>query len=120
MFLAVTVRSPTWTVRASLKLAAPLIHSALYFLNSISMPPVSSLTALSFSARMASKSSFTPSKLMPNFARSPLLACSYISDAWSNAFDGMQPTLRQVPPSVPRFSTQAVLRPSCAARIAAT
>jgi hypothetical protein len=33
---------------------------------------------------------------------------------------GMQPTLRQVPPSVARPSAQAVFRPSCAARMAAT
>ncbi len=32
----------------------------------------------------------------------------------------MQPTLRQVPPSVEYFSIIAVLRPSCAQRIAAT
>ena len=36
------------------------------------------------------------------------------------AFDGMQPTLRQVPPKVSRLSTQAAFSPSCAARIAAT
>ncbi len=38
---------------------------------------------------------------------------------WS-AFDGMQPTFRQVPPRVLRCSTQAVFMPSCAARMAAT
>jgi len=35
-------------------------------------------------------------------------------------FEGMHPTFRQVPPSVLRFSTHAVLKPSCAARMAAT
>jgi hypothetical protein len=35
-------------------------------------------------------------------------------------FDGMQPMLRQVPPKVGIFSITAVLRPSCAARIAQT
>ena len=39
-------------------------------------------------------------------------------ELWSSAFEGMQPTFRQVPPSVPRFSTQAVFRPSCGAQIA--
>jgi hypothetical protein len=34
-------------------------------------------------------------------------------------FEGMQPTLRQVPPSAPRFSMHAVLRPSWAALMAA-
>jgi hypothetical protein len=37
----------------------------------------------------------------------------------SSAFDGMQPQFRQMPPARSR-STHAVLRPSCAARIAAT
>ena len=38
----------------------------------------------------------------------------------SSALVGMQPQIRQVPPSVFCFSTTATLRPSCAARIAAT
>ena len=61
---------------------------------------------------------------------------------WSSAFEGMQPTLRQVPPRLPRFSTHVTcnivwewggegavqeggwwwgtFRPSCAALMAAT
>jgi len=42
-----------------------------------------------------------------------------ISDVRSSALVGMQPQLRQIPPSCSR-STTAVLRPSWAARIAAT
>ena len=61
-----------------------------------------------------------PDVFTPHLASAPECASSYSSDAWSSALDGMQPTLRQVPPSVSRLSTQAVLRPSCAARIAAT
>ena len=34
--------------------------------------------------------------------------------------DGMQPTFRQVPPSVAFFSTTATFMPSCAARTAQT
>jgi hypothetical protein len=37
----------------------------------------------------------------------------------SRALEGMQPQLRQTPPSLAR-SMQAVLKPSCAARIAPT
>ena len=54
-----------------------------------------------------------------------LRACSYCSEDSSSALDGMQPTLRQVPPSAGfpaglfHSSTQAVFRPSWAARIAA-
>ena len=47
-------------------------------------------------------------------------ASSNSSEACSSAFDGMQPTLRQVPPKVARFSTTATFRPSCAARMAQT
>ena len=42
------------------------------------------------------------------------------SEACSSALEGMQPTLRQVPPSVARFSTTATFSPSCAARMAHT
>src|SRR5512139_433671 len=49
---------------------------------------------------------------------------SYSSDEASSALDGMQPTLRQVPPSAPspagvcHSSTHATFMPSCAARTA--
>ena len=42
------------------------------------------------------------------------------SDKLSKLFDGMQPTFKQVPPREPLDSTQAVFKPSCAARIAQT
>ena len=38
-------------------------------------------------------------------------ASSNNSEACSSAFDGMQPTLRQVPPKVAFFSTTAVFKP---------
>lgn len=38
----------------------------------------------------------------------------------SPTLEGMQPTLRHVPPSAPRPSTQATFMPSCAALMAAT
>jgi hypothetical protein len=43
-----------------------------------------------------------------------------VGERGQRTLDGMQPTLRQVPPRVPRFSMQVVLSPSCAALIAAT
>ena len=55
---------------------------------------------------------------MPMPANS-MLAASYSSEACSRAFDGMQPTFRQVPPRVARFSIRAVFSPSCPARMAA-
>ena len=53
-------------------------------------------------------------------ASAPLCASSYSAEPLSSAFDGMQPILRQTPPSVSRFSMHATLSPCCAARIAAT
>ena len=66
-----------------------------------------------------------PETLMPCLAKSCCTAWKF-SDDCSSALDGMQPTFRQVPPSdaLPsgflNASTQAVLKPSWAARMAAT
>jgi len=48
------------------------------------------------------------------------LASTYLEVEFRRAFDGMHPTLRQVPPSVPLFSIQTVLRPFYPALMAAT
>ena len=88
------------------------------------MPFVIFETIASFRPTIFATSTFTPETAMPWSAR-PLSVCSYCSDDSSSAFDGMQPTLRQVPPSAGspaglfHSSTQAVFRPSWAARIAA-
>ena len=44
----------------------------------------------------------------------------YRAGAGARTFEGMQPTLRQVPPSEPRPSTQATFMPICPALMAAT
>ena len=67
----------------------------------------------------AARSSFGVPTPMPILAKQ-WPASSNSSEACSSAFDGMQPTLRQVPPWVARFSTTATFMPSCAARIAQT
>jgi len=56
--------------------------------------------------------------LMPKVFDSFLMMCTS-SALRSSAFDGMQPTLRQTPPQY-FFSTTAVFKPSCVARMAAT
>ena len=84
------------------------------------MPPVSSLTAFGRWPCIASRSSSALDLDAQLGHRAIGRGVIEYSDAWSIALDGMQPTLRQVPPSVSRLSAQAVLRPSCAARIAAT
>ena len=81
------------------------------------MPLVSWATEVAFWAIICTRFrvGFTS---MPSSAKW-LAAASYISEACSSAFDGMQPTFRQVPPSVAPFSTHATLRPSWPARMAA-
>ena len=119
MFLARTVWPATSTLSLPVKRAWPFSHVTLFFLNRYSMPPVSCFTASRRWPCIASRSS-SGVTLMPILAIAPLAAASKYSDACSIAFDGMQPTFRQVPPSVSRASAQAVFSPSCAARIAAT
>ena len=65
------------------------------------------------------KSSLGGASTMPCSARSWPASSNRCEDC-SNALEGMQPTLRQVPPKVARFSTMATFMPSWAARIAAT
>ena len=80
------------------KLARPFSHSTLFFLNRNSMPCVRPFTASLRAACIVPRSSSTPSAFTPHLASVPSCASSNSSDAWSSALDGMQPTLRQVPP----------------------
>src|SRR3974377_210442 len=68
---------------------------------------------------MALRSSFGAPTPIPILAKQ-CPPSSNSSEACSSALDGMQPTFRHVPPNVARLSTTAVLRPSCAARMAHT
>ena len=99
--------------------ALPLSQSTLFLRNRNSTPRVRVPTTLSLRAIIAARSSPTSPTLTPCSARA-CRASTNFSDDCSSAFDGMQPILRQVPPSVARESTQAVRMPSWAARIAAT
>ena len=121
--VAVTVSipaSPTMlSVCASTNCALPFSQSILFFLNRYATPSVLALTTLSLNPCIRSSCSSTPETDTPIWSRW-FFARSYFSDDCSSAFEGMQPILRHVPPSVARFSTQAVLNPSCAARIAQT
>src|SRR6202000_2624224 len=60
---------------------------------------------------IAGRSSFGAETLTPILAKE-CVASSNISEACSSAFDGMQPTLRQVPPSGGVLSTTATFMPS--------
>src|SRR5690606_21820419 len=101
----------------------PCSQLTLFFLNRNSIPPVILLTIASLRAIILGTSMLAPLTSMPCRA-SPLLTWSYSSEDCSSALAGLHPTLRQVPPStglpagLRHASTQAVLNPSCAARIA--
>src|SRR5687768_6033114 len=111
----------TSTPRPPVSRAVPLIQPILFFLNSISMPPVRPEIILSLRACTAGMSIDTAAPSMPLSPHS-FAACAIFSACAcsSNALVGMQPQIKQVPPSVFCFSTTATLRPNCAARIAAT
>ena len=124
MFLVSSIWLPPSSAITSTR-PAPAIRpvpwkvSILFFLSRNSTPLVLPATPSALKAIIFFRSSFGVPTSMPRSAKC-VLASSKASEAWSSAFDGMQPTLRQVPPWVARFSTTAVCRPSCAARIAQT
>ncbi len=88
------------------------------------MPSLFCATTLSLRASIFATSIVRPVTPMPCSAKA-WPACSKFSDDCSSAFDGMQPTLVQVPPGAglpslrDQSSMQAVVKPSCAARMAA-
>ena len=49
-----------------------------------------------------------------------LFASSYLWEIFNKAFEGMQPTFKQVPPRDPLFSMHTAFNPNYAAFIAAT
>ena len=107
------------TVPGPLRRAWPSKRVTSFFFSRPATPVVRSPTTLSLCAIMAARSSSTPETLTPWRARCAL-AWAYSSEVWSSALEGMQPTLRQVPPRVGVRSTQATFSPSWAARMAAT
>src|SRR5262245_48184681 len=111
----------TSTLPAPRRLAVPVIDSTLFFRNRNSTPLVSPATIAFLRActrAMSRRGGAVPSKRMPQSAAFnaslKVCACS------SNAFVGMQPRFRQVPPRTGSRSTTAVRNPSCDARMAAT
>mmetsp|Transcript_18839 Transcript_18839/g.47866 ORF Transcript_18839/g.47866 Transcript_18839/m.47866 type:complete len:313 (-) Transcript_18839:260-1198(-) len=89
----------------------PFSYVTLFFLKRCSMPPVSDLTVFCLWSITFDRSKETPSQLMPCLEK-VLLASSYIWEVWRRDFEGMHPTLRQVPPRDPLFSTQVTFMPS--------
>ncbi len=98
---------------------SPVTVSILFFLKRKATPLTLAATLSSLCFIIAARSSFGAPKTTPRAPR-PCAASSNISEACRSAFEGMQPMLRHVPPSVLRFSTTATFIPSWAARIAQT
>ena len=119
MFFASCTVSPTFTLPAPGIEPQPLSQSILFFLNRNSMPLVFWATVSSLYASIWAQSTEGDLPFSPMAAKLCSASCSMWL-ACSSAFDGMQPTFRQVPPRVSRPSTQAVLRPSWAQRMAQT
>ncbi|GJE59992.1 hypothetical protein MPOCJGCO_2101 [Methylobacterium trifolii] len=99
------------------KRPVPRTTVTLRCLASPTRPPVRRLTTPSFQSRSLSMSICGAVKLMPWEAMAWVSSMTFA--ACSRAFDGMQPTLRQTPPSVAQRSTSTTLLPRSAARKAA-
>ena len=95
----------------------PRTTSTLRCLANIARPPVRRLTTLSFQSRSLSMSICGSAKDSPYSAISFVSAITFA--ACSSALDGMQPMLRQTPPSLSPRSTRTTLLPRSAARNAA-
>ena len=97
----------------------PFSQATWFFLNRNSTPLTLALTTSALRACMRARPSFIPSTTIPWSAKACETSEKFSLDC-SSALLGMQPTLRQVPPRVARFSTQATLNPSWAPRSAHT
>ena len=107
----------TLTMFGEVKVPVPTRVVTLRCLARPVRPPVSRVTTPSFQLRRASRSMVGVVKVSPAWLISLVSAMTLA--AWSRALEGMQPTLRQTPPSGPRESTMTTLRPRSAARKAA-
>ena len=75
----------------------PWKESILFFLSRKATPSTLPFTPWSLKASILARSSFGAGTSMPMAAK-PCPASSKSSEACSSALEGMQPTLRQVPP----------------------
>ena len=92
-------------------LPVPLSTSTLFFFIRNSTPLTLPSMPCCLKFIIAGRSSCGAGTLTPILAKE-WPASSNILEACSSAFEGMQPTLRQVPPSVAFFSTTATFMPS--------
>jgi hypothetical protein len=115
------VVAPSGVVTCSMFIAVnrptPTIVVTLRCFAKPARPPVSRDTTPSFQPRSASSSIVGAANDNPAWLISLVSAITFA--ACSNAFDGIQPTLRHTPPSGPRPSTITTCLPRSAARNAA-
>ena len=88
-------------------------------MNKNSIPLVKTVTDFSFVFIIFERFKVTFPVVIPRLEKFFLTLLKF-SDKFNKLFEGMHPTLRQVPPSVFLDSIQAVLKPSCADRMAQT
>ena len=98
-------------------MAVPFTTSTPFPFSSRPTPPTIFFMTASLNSRSFAMSTLGASTRMPRSA-APRMSSTRFAAAMS-AFDGMQPQLRQTPPS-DSFSTSATFLPSCASRMAAT
>ena len=110
--LKVTSSPPsTAIVLASLKRPVPLTHSTPPALKRLATPCVICATTCAFHSFAVAKSRVGAPTWTPSFAK--VCSTSLIANAvCTQAFVGMQPTRRQVPPSSGSFSMQTAFAPS--------
>ena len=109
--------SRTSTLPPPSSLPSPATTSTPSRFSVAATPPRSFSTTSRFQACMTAQSKLTPEAFTPN--RAPSSACTYCLAELINVLVGMQPTLRQVPPSAP-FSTSRTFFLAAPSRSAAT
>ncbi len=111
------VRSPTASAWGPVNFPSPVTTSTFRALAIIETPPLSLPTTLFFQTRSFSISTRASPKETP--CADSARASSIRLATCSSAFEGMQPTLRQTPPSALYRSTRITFWPRSAARKAA-
>jgi len=115
---AVSVLLPTCIVWASLTIPRPRYTATPLAFKRPSTPPTNVFTIEPLYCCALAQSTSIPETVMPNLADCSLMALN-VELTWISAFVGIQPTLRQVPPTL-SASIRETLAPIWAALIAVT
>ena len=107
-----------YRVFASINSACPFKYTTLFLANSPSTPEPNSDIVDNVFFRTCYKFKSTPLVVIPK-SSNWFLASANLWLMFSKVLEGMQPTLRQVPPNLPLRSMEATFKPCCANLIAA-